>query len=111
MSEINGPGPLADMRDIRALRKLIESEASANLLFRAQVRRHLGIAEDEAADPERETLSPPTWLERANTWMAARPTNRALLLLYGLAVAAVAVSLSGCLAHPLAHALLTGRSP
>jgi hypothetical protein len=131
---INGPAPLADMRDVKALREVVDREARiAQLreenaaLFRAEVRSFIARAENEARESsrdratmlvhlrrlvevpgaERETLAPTAWLDRAGAWMAARPTNRALL--YGIAFAALAVSVSGCLAHPLAHALLTGR--
>lgn len=117
---INGPRGLADMRDIAALREVVDREARiAQLreenasLFRAEVRsfvarteeelraaradrgtmlRHLGKLVDVG---ERETLSPPTWQGRLGTWLARPASTRAVL---ALAAAGVLATLSGCVA-------------
>ncbi|HQY59850.1 MAG TPA: hypothetical protein PK141_00510 [Polyangiaceae bacterium] len=132
-SPINGPAAPADMRDIRAVRETLERavligdlrEQNA-ALFRAEVRacmvrdeerwrlleanhrvmlRHLERLVDVPAT-ERVTAPPNTWQERAGAWLARPASTRALL--YGLAVAGIGATLSGCLAQPLARALLLG---
>ena len=119
-SPINGPRAAADMRDVQAVRELVEREAQAAALFRAEVRafvarteeelraarvdrgtmlRHLGRLVDVPA--ERETLSPPTWRGRVSAWLSRPASTRAVL---ALAVAGVLATLSGCVAlmgvHP-----------
>lgn len=46
-------------------------------------------------EPERETLSPPTWQGRLSTWLARPASTRAVL---ALAAAGVLATLSGCVA-------------
>jgi len=93
-SPINGPAALADMRDIRAIRKIVEEEQAIDAeeraraaLFRAETRsrlerieadqkRALGylekLVEVPAAVPvtERVTIAPPpsTWSEHVEAW-------------------------------------------
>lgn len=111
---VNGPRAAADMRDVQAVRELVEREAQAAALFRAEVRafvarteeelraarvdrgtmlRHLGRLVDVPAD--RETLSP------LGAWLSRPASTRAVL---ALAVAGVLATLSGCVAlmgvHP-----------
>ena len=123
----------ADMRDIRAVRETVEREARIaelraqdSALFRAELRSRVGHIEAEllaaARDratmlrhleklvvipaTERATLAPEdaTWEARLGAWLARPATTRALL--YGLAVAGIGATLSGCLAQPLARAVL-----
>lgn len=132
-SPINGPAAPADMRDIRAIRETVERavligdlrEQNA-ALFRAELRAFVLRAEAEllaaARDratmlrhleklvvvpaTERVTLAPSDgeWRTRLGAWLARPATTRALL--YGLAVAGIGATLSGCLAQPLARAVL-----
>ena len=132
-SPFNGPAAPADMRDIRAIRETLERavligdlrEQNA-ALFRAELRAHvlrteaelLAAARDRATmlrhleklvvvpATERVTLAPEgaTWEARLGAWLARPATTRALL--YGLAVAGIGATLSGCLAQPLARAVL-----
>lgn len=132
-SPFNGPGAPADMRDIRAIRETVERavligdlrEQNA-ALFRAELRAHvlrveaelLAASRDRATmlrhlealvvvpATERATLAPEelTWEARLGAWLARPATTRALL--YGLAVAGIGATLSGCLAQPLARAVL-----
>ena len=123
----------ADMRDIRAVRETVEREARIaelraqdSALFRAELRSRMDRVETEllAASrdratmlrhlealvvvpaTERATLAPEelTWEARLGAWLARPATTRALL--YGLAVAGIGATLSGCLAQPLARAVL-----
>lgn len=110
-SPVNGPRALADMRDIRAVRELVEKEAQSGALFRAEVRafvarteeelraarvdrgtmmRHLGRLVDVPAD--RESV---TWQGRVSAWLARPASTRAVL---ALAAAGVLATLSGCVA-------------
>lgn len=123
-SAVNGPRGLADMRDVAALREVVEREARiAQLreenaaLFRAEVRafvarteeelraarvdrgtmmRHLGRLVDVPAD--RESV---TWQGRVSVWLSRPASTRAVL---ALAAAGVLATLSGCVAlmgvHP-----------
>lgn len=132
-SPFNGPAAPADMRDIRAIRETLERavligdlrEQNA-ALFRAELRAHvlrteaelLAAARDRATmlrhleklvvvpATERVTLAPSDgeWRTRLGAWLARPATTRALL--YGLAVAGIGATLSGCLAQPLARAVL-----
>lgn len=118
---INGPRGLADMRDVAALREVVDREARiAQLreenaaLFRAEVRAFVARTEEELraartdrgtmlrhlshlvdVPAERETLSPPTWQGRMSTWLARPASTRAVL---ALAAAGVLATLSGCVA-------------
>ena len=113
-SPVNGPRAAADMRDVQAVRELVEAEVHRSALFRAEVRafvlrteeelraarvdrgtmlRHLSRLVDVPA--ERETLSPPTWRGRMSTWLARPASTRAVL---ALAAAGVLATLSGCVA-------------
>ena len=118
---INGPRGLADMRDVAALREVVDREARiAQLreenaaLFRAEVRAFVARTEEELraartdrgtmlrhlsrlvdVPAERETLSPPTWQGRLGTWLARPASTRAVL---ALAAAGVLATLSGCVA-------------
>ena len=98
----------------RTLALLDEQEQNASL-FRAEVRsrneredererlvdarmatmlRHLEKLVDVPAT-ERETLSPPSWQERAGAWLSRPASTRAVL---ALAAAGVLATLSGCVA-------------
>tara|TARA_R110000868_G_scaffold273921_2_gene533160 strand:+ start:1682 stop:2092 length:411 start_codon:yes stop_codon:yes gene_type:complete len=129
---INGPGALADMRDIRAIREILDRavlvgdlrEQNAGL-FRAEMRafmlryetralaserdretmlRHLRKLVEIPA--ERETLSEVDWRYRINAW-ARSPATRASSA-YTALFAVLAVTVASCITHPVAHAMLTG---
>ena len=113
-SPMNGPRAPADMRDVAALREVVDREAQAGALFRAEVRAFVARTEEELrtarADrgtmlrhlsrlvdvpAERETLSP------LSAWLSRPASTRAVL---ALAAAGVLATLSGCVAlmgvHP-----------
>lgn len=111
---MNGPRAAADMRDVQAVRELVEAEVHRSARFRVEVRafvlrteeelraarvdrgtmlRHLSRLVDVPA--ERETLSPPTWQGRLSAWLARPASTRAVL---ALAAAGVLATLSGCVA-------------
>ena len=113
-SPMNGPRAAADMRDVAALREVVEREALTGALFRAEVRAFVARTEEELraarvdrgtmlrhlsrlvdVPAERETLSPPTWQGRLSTWLARPASTRAVL---ALAAAVVLATLSGCVA-------------
>lgn len=113
----------ADLRDVHAVRAIVESEQRSNVLFRAEMRAFMLRSEAAGREAARDratmlrhlsTLvevprdtSSLGWRERAEGWLGRPATTRALV--YALAVAAFAVSASGCLAHPLAHVLMGGH--
>ena len=107
----------ADMRDVLAVRAIVESEARSNVLFRAEMRAFMlrsEAAEREAAK-ERATMlrhlyalaevprdtAALGWRERSAAWLARPASTRAVL---ALAAAGVMATLSGCVAlmgvHP-----------
>ena len=127
MSEINGPAAPADMRDVKSLREVVDKailvgdlrEQNA-ALFRSEMRSFMARCETEHAAgardrrvmlhherpvdvpaTERETLSPPSWQDRAGAWLSRPASTRAVL---ALAAAGVLATLSGCVAlmgvHP-----------
>lgn len=119
-SPLNGPRAAADMRDVLAIREVVEREALGAALFRAEVRAFVMRTEEELraartdrgtmlrhlsrlvdVPGERETLSPPTWQGRVSTWLARPASTRAVL---AHAAAGVLATLSGCVAligvHP-----------
>lgn len=128
---INGPRGLADMRDVAALREVVEREARISqlreenaALFRAEVRAFVARTEEELraartdrstmlrhlkslveVPAERETL-PPTWQGRLRAWSRS-PATRASSA-YTAAFAVLAVAVAGIITHPAAHAMLVG---
>lgn len=113
-SPLNGPRAAADMRDVLAIREVVEREALTAALFRGEVRSFIARTEEELraarvdrgtmlrhlsrlvdVPAERETLSPPTWQGRLGTWLARPASTRAVL---ALAAAGVLATLSGCVA-------------
>lgn len=117
-SPVNGPRAAADMRDVQAVRELVEAEVHRSALFRAEVRarharederarlvdaklatmlRHLERLVDVPA-AEAATL-PPTWAARARLRLDSPASTRAVL---ALACAGILASLASC-AYPVAH--------
>ncbi len=110
-SPMNGPRAAADMRDVLAIREVVEREALGGALFRAEVRAFVMRTEEElrAARVDRGTMlrhlsrlvdvpgerESVTWQGRLGTWLARPASTRAVL---ALAAAGVLATLSGCVA-------------
>lgn len=119
---VNGPRGPVDMRDVAAIHERLDAfklsldeRAAHEALMRAETRAwmlrsetrtlalvaQLGVPVPVPVDPDRETLSPPTWQERAQAWLSRPASTRAVL---ALAAAGVLATLSGCVAlmgvHP-----------
>ena len=112
-SPMNGPRGGVDMRDVAALHARLDAleatlgERAANeALIRQETRSWMVRSENRTLEllarlgvpipePERETLSPPTWQGRLSTWLARPASTRAVL---ALAAAGVLATLSGCVA-------------
>ena len=100
--------------ELRSRMDRVETELLAAARDRATMLRHLEklvvipATERATLAPEDATLAPEdaTWEARLGAWLARPATTRALL--YGLAMAGIGATLSGCLAQPLARALLLG---
>ena len=100
----------ADMRDIRRLREILDTESTQNALFRAEVRSAIGRGEDRdrimltylervvtIPAHERATLPPVAWRDRADRWLA-RPASAGAMM--------ASAVLSGMIAVLTARALL-----
>ena len=110
MQAMNVP---ADMRDIRRLREILDTESTQNALFRAEVRSAIGRGEDRdrimltylervvtIPAHERATLpltTPTTWRERISRWLA-RPVSAGAMM--------ASAALSGMIAVLTARVLL-----
>ncbi|MBL0220019.1 MAG: hypothetical protein IPQ07_39905 [Myxococcales bacterium] len=111
---VNGPRGPVDMRDVAAIHERLDAfklsldeRAAHEALMRAETRAWMLRSETRTlalvaqlgvpvpVDPERETLSPPTWQERAGAWLSRPASTRAVL---ALAAAGVLATLSGCVA-------------
>lgn len=115
MSEINDVGGPVDMRDIRAVREVVEREARSATLFRAEVRAFILRTESVLAEQRAHNAlvarrlglvpTPPTapLRERIARWLPTLVTQRAALA--GLTIALVLSIVGSVAALPLARSI------